>query len=59
MALELEYCNFYKNLLVEELVYILPSRLHYGKCSVIGRIARCGQQFYLKSLTLTSVDRLV
>lgn len=53
------YCNFYKNLLVEELAYIIPSRLHYGKCSVIGRIVQCGHDFYLESLTLTSVDRLV
>lgn len=54
-----DYCDFYKNLLVEELAYIIPSRLHYGKCSVIGRILRSGEQCYLESVTLDSVDRLV
>lgn len=47
----LPYCDFYKHLLVEELYYIQsPLKLHYGLCSVIGRITFQNYRYLLQNI---------
>lgn len=51
------YCEFYKNLLVDEIVLCdNPAVLHYGKCSVIGYAMRkeCGA-FVLGSISIPNI----
>lgn len=47
------YCDNYKNVLVEELVYIEnPVLLHYGKCAVIGKLLLEQSKYCLSNLEL-------
>lgn len=53
------YCEFYKNLLVDEIVLCdNPAVLHYGKCSIIGYAMRkeCGS-FVLGSISIPNIPR--
>lgn len=54
-----DYCEFYKNLLVEEIVLCdNPAVLHYGKCSVIGYAMRKDNgAFVLGSLSIPKIPR--
>lgn len=53
------YCDYYKQLLVEELVYSEnPAYLHYGKCSVIGKIAFEDGRYLLQNIKLSSLDEV-
>ncbi|XP_062122790.1 uncharacterized protein LOC133836358 [Drosophila sulfurigaster albostrigata] len=48
-----KYCNYYKHLLVEELVLEADFRqLHYGKCAVIGRLCAIPDHFKLENVTV-------
>lgn len=52
-----EYCDFYKNILVEELVYIInPVKLHYGKCAVIGKLLCEERKYYLQNIRLKCLN---
>lgn len=52
------YCDNFKFLLVEELVYVEhPVKLHYGKCSVIGRVIIENEKYYLQNITLKCLGR--
>lgn len=51
------FCDHYKHLLVEELVYSPnPAYLHYGKCSVIGKIAFENGKYLLQNIKLSCLD---
>lgn len=53
-----EYCNVFKEFLVEELVfYESPLDFHHGKCSVIGRLFERNNLWYLQNITLDCVDK--
>jgi len=60
-ALDLElpkYCEFYKHFLVEEIHYIKrPIDLHYGLCSVIGRMCHKNGQYKLENIRLSCLDK--
>lgn len=48
-----KYCENYKCLLVEELIYVVhPARLHYGKCMVIGKVVLDNFRYYLQNVQL-------
>lgn len=48
-----EYCENYKCLLVEELVFAVhPARMHYGKCVVIGKLVLENARYYLQNVQL-------
>lgn len=52
-----KYCDYPKNLLVEELVFTSsPVRLHYGKCAVIGQLYREDNKYYLQNIRLSYLD---
>ncbi|ALC47870.1 moi [Drosophila busckii] len=48
-----KYCNYFKNLLVEELA-LEPdyTHLHYGKCAVIGRLSAISDYIKLENVTV-------
>ena len=53
------FCQYYKNLLVEEIVLCdNPAVIHYGNCSVIGYAMRkeCGD-FVLGSISIPNIPR--
>lgn len=51
------YCDTYQQLLVEELYYIpAPHRLHYGMCSVIGRLTFDNYRYQLQNIKLSCFD---
>lgn len=55
-----EYCEYYKNLLVEDVVFQSnPMEMHYGLCSVIGRIWQCNNTgtFYLENIKIPSINK--
>lgn len=53
-----EYCNLFKQLLVEEIVfYESPFDYHYGKCSVIGKLCIKDQMYYLQNISLGCLDK--
>ncbi|EDW68415.1 protein modigliani [Drosophila virilis] len=48
-----KYCDFFKHLLVEELVLEPDYRqIHYGKCAVIGRLCAIPDYFKLENVTV-------
>ncbi|XP_017034413.1 protein modigliani [Drosophila kikkawai] len=52
-----EYCHYFKTLLVEELVLESDYRkLHYGQCSVIGRL-RVAEHFRLENVCVRSLPQ--
>lgn len=55
-----KYCDFHKFLLVEELVLQDDyTRLHYGKCRVIGRLISINGEFFLENIQITNLDKCV
>lgn len=55
-----KYCDFYKHLLVEELVLESDYRkIHYGKCAVIGRLCAIPDYFRLENVTIPHLPRWV
>lgn len=53
-----DYCNFHKNLLVEELYFLKsPLHLHYGKCAVIGKLFEEDHKYYLQNICLRALDK--
>lgn len=53
-----DYCNLFKELLVEELIYYeSPFEFHYGKCSVIGKLCRRNELCYLQNISLVCLDK--
>lgn len=52
------YCDVYKSILVEEICLIPnPIKLHYGKCSVIGKLVLDAERYYLQNIRLSFLDR--
>lgn len=47
-----DYCDTFEFKLVEELSLSDPLDLHYGKCTVIGRLARNHKFYYLENILL-------
>lgn len=53
-----DYCNLFKEFLVEELVlYESPYDFHFGKCSVIGKLSVRDGLHYLQNISLNCLDR--
>lgn len=51
------YCDYYKFLLVEELLLAFPAQFHYGKCSVIGKfLVEAGSAIFLNNMKIRSID---
>lgn len=52
------YCEFYKWLLVEELVLTFPDQFHYGHCSVFGRLSiDVDNSIFVNNIRVPSVER--
>lgn len=52
------YCDYYKFLLVEELLLGFPEQFHYGKCSVIGRFSIDeDSSIFLNNIKINSINR--
>lgn len=55
-----KYCDFHKFFLVEELVLQDDyTRIHYGKCRVIGRLISINGDFFLENIQITNLDKCV
>lgn len=53
-----KYCDYYKHLLVEEIYYLKrPIDLHYGMCSIIGKIVYQNCRFELENVSLSCFDK--
>lgn len=53
-----QYCEYYKHLLVEEIHYLKhPIDLHYGLCSVIGRMSCKEGRYELENIGLSCLDK--
>ncbi|XP_017105049.1 protein modigliani isoform X2 [Drosophila bipectinata] len=53
----LEFCTFFKHLLVEELALKKDySTVHYGKCAVIGRLSRNTNQLRLENVRVKDLQ---
>lgn len=54
----MEYCDFYKWFLVEELVLSFPTEFHYGKCSAFGRLSISPENsIFINNVKVSSIDR--
>lgn len=49
------YCDIFKFILVDELVFSDPLEFHYGKCSVIGKLAFKNDSYYLQNIQLKCI----
>lgn len=51
-----EYCHYFKNLLVEELALESDYRnVHYGQCSIIGRLCVAAEHFRLENVRVRNL----
>lgn len=52
-----DYCNLFKDFLVEELIFHeSPFEFHFGKCLVIGKLCRRNNLCYLQNISLGCLD---